>query len=191
MIQLPTTSHVDGPSYLHLLPYRHQCKRYVVFYVINDTSYTLHWVNYYNKLLRMADVSYYDFSIEYQVNTQYSIHHIAQTKIKAQVICQVSPSPSHGPPWGVSYTCSDPGGVVIWSGAVIVGDYVVAHSSGNTSPSLTISGVDVTENHSSDPTFINSTLTFTGFNLYAINGLTLSCRFHKKTTVSIMIPSRF
>ena len=140
-------------------------------------------VKYYNKYASCQLVIHFD--------TQY-VHNIAQTVLKAQVICQVSPSPSHGPPWGVSYTCSNPGNIVVWSGEVLKGNYIIVQALlNNTSPSLTISGVYAIENHSGDLTFINSILTFTGFNLYAINGLALSCGYHNYTTVSIMIPSRF
>ena len=115
---------------------------------------------------------------------------VSRPTITPQVICQVSPPPSQGLSWGVSYTCNDPGNIVIWSGAAIDGDFAVSRWSGVTTPVLTISGVVVTENHTSNPTCINSTLIFRGQNLNALDGLALSCRYQTEATIAIMIPRK-
>ena len=115
---------------------------------------------------------------------------MSQPTITPQVICQVSPPQSQGPSWGMSYTCNDPGNIVVWSGAAINGDFAVSRWSGVAAPVLTISEVVVIETHTSDPTCINSTLIFLGQNLNALDGLALSCRHHSKTTIAIMIPRK-
>ena len=113
---------------------------------------------------------------------------VSQPTITSQVLCQVSPSPSQGPSWGVSYTCNDPQSIVIWSGAAIVEDFTVSRWSSGASPVLAISGITVTEAHTSDSTCINSTLTFYGLNLNALDGLAISCRYYSTATTTIMIP---
>ena len=115
---------------------------------------------------------------------------VSQPTITPQVVCQISPPPSPGPSWGVSYTCNEPGNVVIWSGAVINKDFSVSHWSGVTAPALTIAGVVVTEIHTSDPTCINSTLIFHGQNLNALDGLALSCRYQTEAIIAIIIPRK-
>ena len=115
---------------------------------------------------------------------------VSQPTITPQVICQVSPPPSQGPSWGMRYTCNDPGNIVVWSGAVIDGNFAVSRWSGVTAPALTVSGVVVTETHTSDPTCINSTLIFHGQNLNALDGLALSCRYQTEATVAITVPRK-
>ena len=116
---------------------------------------------------------------------------MSQPTITSQVLCQVSPLPSQGPPWGVSYTCNDPQSIVHWSGPAIVGDFTVSRWSGSATPTLTVSGVSVSETHTSDATCINSTLTFSGQNLNVLDGLALSCRFYSTATITIMIPREY
>ena len=116
---------------------------------------------------------------------------MSQPTITSKVLCRVLPPPSQGPPWGVSFTCNDPQSIVLWSGPAIVGDFTVSRWSGSASPMLTISGVTVTEDHTSDSTCINSTLTFYGQNLNALDGLAISCRYYSTATTTIMIPRMY
>ena len=113
---------------------------------------------------------------------------VSQPTIASQILCQVSPPPSQGPPWGVSYTCNDPQSIVLWSSPAFVGDFTVSRWSGSASPILTVSGVTVTETHTSDSTCINSTLTFQGQNLNALDGLAISCKYYSTAATTIMIP---
>ena len=115
---------------------------------------------------------------------------VTQPTITAYVICPVSPPPSQGPPWGLSYTCNDPGDFVIWSSSFISGDFGVTYMSGESIPSLTVRGVYVIERHTSDSSCINSTLTFTGTNLTALNGTSLNCKSGpaSSSTIRISIP---
>ena len=66
--------------------------------------------------------------------------------------------------------------------------------SGNTSPTLKINGITVTEVHTTDSTCINSTLTFSEQNLNALDGGLLVCRDNSnkfETAVTIRIPREY
>ena len=89
----------------------------------------------------------------------------SQPIITSRVICAVSPPPSHGPAWGVSYTCNDPSTIATWSSTILNGDLTVTSVAGPVTPSLLISGVNATEEHTRSGPCINSTLTFTGSNI--------------------------
>ena len=102
---------------------------------------------------------------------------MTQPTITPDVICQVSPTLSQNPLQGVSYTCNDPGGIIYWTGSIIAQEVTVSAQSGKTVVSLTgVSGVSVTETHTTESSCINSTLTFTGNNLAALDGAVLNCR---------------
>ena len=102
---------------------------------------------------------------------------VTQPTITSDVICQVSQQSSRSPLWGVSYTCNDPGGTIYWTGSIIAHEVTIAAQSGETVVSLTgVSGLSVTETHTTESSCINSTLTFTGDNLAALDGATLNCR---------------
>lgn len=114
---------------------------------------------------------------------------VSQPTITSQAICKIKPSPLQGPVWGVAYVCNDPDNVIIWNGSAFIADLVVSRYSGNVPPTLVVSGVTVKEFHTSDSSCIKSTLTFSGNNLNALNGLSLSCRINGKIAVTeIMIP---
>ena len=116
---------------------------------------------------------------------------MTQPTITSNVICQVSPPPSQGPPWGVSYTCNDPGNIVFWTGSFFPGEETVSTSSGNINFNDGDSGVNIMESHTNDTTCINSTLILTGNNLTVLNGATLNCRGTGGTDmITIIIPSK-
>ena len=116
---------------------------------------------------------------------------MTQPTITPDVLCQVSPPPSQGPTWGVSYTCNDPGDIIFWFGSILVGEVTITPGSRTTVPGLAVSGVNVSESHTSQDSCINSTLTFTGSNLAALNGGTLTCRNAAvNDSITIMLPSK-
>ena len=121
---------------------------------------------------------------------------VTEPIITSQVICQVSPPPSQGPPWGVSYTCNVPDGIIHWSSSILAGDETITFGSSNiaVNPSSNLMGlVNIAESHTTMPMCLNSTLTLTGTNLTAVNGESLSCRNNdnsKLRTITIAIPSK-
>ena len=128
----------------------------------------------------------------------YLIHHtgqqcpVTQPTIIPAVHCQVSPPPSQGPPWGVNFTCNDPGGIIFWSGSFTFGVAMISHASSAAPIPVGVSGVSVIESHTTKPSCINSTLTFTGNNLAALNGATIICGNGGTVndTVTFMLPSK-
>ena len=92
----------------------------------------------------------------------------------------------------MSYTCNDPDHVLIWSSPIIAGDFTITYLSSETAPTLTVNGVNAMETHTNASTCINSTLTFTGHNLKALNGVVLNCRFTTTDTmINISIPREY
>ena len=114
----------------------------------------------------------------------------SQPIITPRVICAVSPLPSLGPAWGVSYTCNDPSTIATWSSTILDGDLTVTSVAGPVTPSLLISGVNATEDHTMSGPCINSTLTFSGNNIAELDGHILTCQFTKITSISISLPSK-
>ena len=117
---------------------------------------------------------------------------VTQPTITSDVVCQVSPTFSQNPLQGVSYTCNDAGGIIYWTGSIIAHEVTIAAQSGQTVVSLTgVSGVSVTETHTTESSCINSTLNFTGDNLAALNGATLNCRGSMaNVSTTIFVPGK-
>ena len=81
---------------------------------------------------------------------------------------------SHG---SLSYTCTNNNSLLKWSSSVLTSDFEVVVEEPSYIPTLTVSGVTLTENASGISTCLSSTLTFTGTssNLTQLNGVVLNC----------------
>lgn len=113
----------------------------------------------------------------------------SQPAISSNVVCDTS---------GVTltYICNTPTNALIWASTLFTGnnELTVVHFGGdNPNVVLTVSGVTAMETHTRQTTCLNSTLTFTGTNLTALNGVTLKCRESDvaiNDTVTISVPSK-
>ena len=101
---------------------------------------------------------------------------VTNPSIRSDVLCEATPPPSSTNEFGLRYTCNDDGPVITWSSSIISGSVNVAAAADPPTITLTVSGVSASESHTNDTACINSTLTFTGDNLPALNGATLTCR---------------
>lgn len=112
-----------------------------------------------------------------------------QPTLTSDVVCQELLPPSQCTQWRLSYTCNVPSNLIIWRSSFATDDFSVAYVTTITMPSWTIQGVDFTENHSMDPTCLNSTLTMTGENVTRLNGTLLWCMDSSSAdSVTILIP---
>ena len=95
----------------------------------------------------------------------------------------------------LTYTCNNGDNDLTWRSSVFANDFVVVAGSSIPAPSLTVSGVTITENNNGDGNCLNSTLTFNGnrTSLTALNGATLGCTSTGQTpsSVTIMVPSKY
>ena len=114
---------------------------------------------------------------------------VSQPAISSSVVCDTS---------GVTltYICNVPGVFLIWTSSLFSAgnnEFSVISSNGNNpSVGLAVSGVTAMETHPQS-SCLNSTLTFSGTNLTALNGVTLKCRENDiaiNDTVTISVPSK-
>lgn len=77
----------------------------------------------------------------------------------------------------VSYSCSTIGGSLTWDSSVFATGRirVTYYRSDILNANLTIDGIKMAEKHTDDPVCINSTITFFGLNLHALNGVSVNC----------------
>ena len=115
---------------------------------------------------------------------------VSRPAISSSVVCDTS---------GVMLTfiCNAPGNLLIWTSSLFSAGNdelpVISGSGDNPSVGLAVSGVAAMETHTRQATCLNSTLTFTGTNLTALNGVTLKCReldIAINDTVTISVPSK-
>ena len=89
----------------------------------------------------------------------------------------------------LSYSCSAIGGSLTWNSSVFATGriQVIYYRSNTLNANLTISRIKMVEEHTNDPLCINSTITFFGPNLNALNGVSVNCsnvRYSRQRIIS-------
>ena len=108
-------------------------------------------------------------------------------EILSEGICQL-PMESM---WGLSVTCTSASSVIVWSGSILIGHYVVPYTlKQHTSPALIVTGVQATESHTNNSNCLTSNLTFYGSNLNDFKYIDISCGFYNYSEADISIPSK-
>ena len=109
-------------------------------------------------------------------------------EITSESVCQLPVVESM---WGLTVTCTSPSSVIVWSGSILIGHYVVPYSlKQHTSPVLRVDGVYATESHTDNSNCLTSKLTFYGSNLNDIKSIDISCGLYNYSEVNISIPSK-